>query len=143
MNKKTKAFVQEHYIAIVSTHDRRMPHGVPVYYIYVEEDNAFYFITKSETKKSTNLKQNKQAALTVVKENPPTVFTADCEAELLDFYSDDYVWIKNKLVEIHSTQDYYPSPISTLKNGEFSLIKLNVKNSNLKAYKKEIDLLSA
>jgi hypothetical protein len=136
------SFVEKHFVAIVSTHDSVTSYGVPIYYYFVKDDNAFYFITKSETKKYANIYNNKKASLTIFTENPPTVFTANCVAELIDFETYDCVKIKNKLVEIHSTQEFYPSPISTLTEGILSLIKLNVRDCKLKSYKKDIDLLT-
>lgn len=42
---------------------------------------------------------------------------------------------------MHSSQNYYPSPISTLKKGELKLIKLNVIDFNFKTYQKDIEKL--
>jgi len=137
------SFIQKHFVAIVSAHDSVTSGGVPIYYYFVKDDNAFYFITKSETKKHANIINNKKASLTIFTENPPTVFTANCVAELIDFETTDCVRIKNKLVEIHSTREFYPSPISTLKVGHLSLVKLNVKDCKLKSYRKDINLLNA
>ena len=54
------SFVQKHHVAIVSTHDSVTPNGVPIYYYFVKDDNAFYFITKSETIKYANIKKIKK-----------------------------------------------------------------------------------
>ena len=138
-----ESFVQKHFVAIVSTHDSVASHGVPIYYYFVKDNNAFYFITKSGTKKHANIKNNKKASLTIFTENPPTVFTANCIAELIDFDTDDCAKIRNKLVEIHSTQEFYPSPIFTLKEGVLVLAKLNVTDCDFKLYMDEINLLNA
>ncbi len=137
------SFVQKHHVAIVSTHDSVTPNGVPIYYYFVKDDNAFYFITKSETIKYANIKKNKKASLSIFTENPPTVFTANCVAELIEFETNDYINIKNRLVEIHSTQEFYPSPISTVKDGILSLVKLIVNDCKLESYKKDINMLNA
>ena len=143
MKTRWASFIQEHYIAIVTTHDNAWPQGVPIFYIFEKDENAFYFVSKSGTKKHANIQINNKASLTIYTETPPTVFTANCIAELSDFGSDKRVTIKNKLVEIHSTLDYYPSPLATLKDGVLTLVKLSVKSCSLKPYKKDIELLSA
>jgi len=135
-------FVEKQFVGIVSTHDNVTSNGVPIYYYFVKDDNAFYFITKSETIKYANIKKNKKASISIFAESPPTVFTANCVAELIEFETNDYIKIKNKLVEIHSSQEFYPSPISTVKNGILSLVKLIVNDCKLKSYKKDINMLN-
>jgi len=137
------SFAQKHFIALVSTHNNVTSNGAPIYYYFAKDDNAFYFITKSETIKYTNIKKNNKASLSIFTENPPTVFTANCAAELIEFETNDYINIKNKLVEIHSTQEFYPSPISTVKDGILSLVKLTVNDCKLKSYNKDINMLNA
>ena len=137
------SFVEKYFVAVISTHDSVTSNGVPIYYLFVKDDNAFYFITKSETKKNINIKNNNKASLTIFTENPPTVFTANCVSELIDYKTDDCLKIINKLVAIHSTQKFYPSPISTIRDGILSLVKLNVKDCKFKSYKKDINLLNA
>ncbi len=136
-------FIQKHFIGIVSTHDGGHPHGTPIFYVYDEDKEVFFFVTKNRTKKYTNLENNKKASLTIFSENPPITFTANCNAELFDFESCDYMKIKNKLVNIHSTQDFYPTPIATLKDGVISLVKLNVIDCNFNSYISSINLLRA
>ncbi len=134
-------FIQKYFVAIVSTSDGQETQGVPIYYVFSEDDNAFYFITKKGTKKFINIEKNRKASLTIYTDRPPIVFTANCTAELFDFQSEQHASIANQLVVIHSSQDYYPSPISTLAGKDISLIKLNMENFELKSYKEDIELL--
>ncbi len=143
MEENVVAFVQEHLIAVVSTHDGSKSNGVPIYYLFEKGDNAFYFLTKNTTQKHVNIEKNNKASLTIFTEDPPTVFTADCVAEVIDFKSVEHIEHVNKLVAIHSSQECYPTPISMLKDGDFSLIKLSVENCRIKFYKEDIDLLYA
>ncbi len=143
MKENVASFIEEHIVAIVSTCDGLQPNGVPILYLYIKDDDAFYFLTKNNTRKHVNIENNNKASLTVFAEDPPTVFTADCVAEVFDFQSEKYREHVNKLVAIHSSQKCYPTPISTLKDGNLSLIKMSVENCKLESYKNDIDLLRA
>jgi len=135
MNKPCVSFVKENFIAVISTQDNLRPYASPVYYYFSEDENTFYFITNSTTKKYSNIREKNQVSLTIFSEHPPRVFTANCTAQLSDFETSDKTDIKNKLVEIHSSQEFYPSPISSLEKGKISLVKLNAKNCKLKSFK--------
>ena len=143
MKKKEVSFVQEHSIAIVSTYGGLRVNGVPIYYLFIKEDNAFYFLTNNQTQKHANIEENNKAAITIFTENPPVVFTASCVAEVFDLKSEEYSEHIYKLVAIHSSREFYPTPLLTFKNGDISLIKLSVEGSKLKSYKEVIDLLKA
>ncbi len=143
MKANMASLVKEHLVAIVSTCDGLRPNGVPIYYLYVEDVNAFYFLTNSNTQKHINIERNNKTTLTIFTENPPTVFTANCVAEVLNFKSEEHQDHVNKLVAIHSSQECYPTPISTLKDGRVSLIKLSVENCKLKSYERDIESLRA
>ncbi len=143
MKKQQVSFVQEHSIAIVSTSDNSDVYGAPIYYQFEQKENSFYFLTFSNTQKHANIEENKKAFLTIFNENPPTVFTAHCVGELLDSSKVEYSDIMLKLVAIHSSRECYPTPLATMKDGEVSLIRLNVESTEFKAYKVDIDLLRA
>lgn len=141
MQKHIQSFITENIVGLLSTCNDQVAHGVPVFYLYLEPDNAFYFITKTESKKYFNLSENRMASLTIFSESPPTVFTAECRADILEFSFDKYAQIINSLIDMHSTQDYYPSPISTLKKGVLKLIKLEIIGFNYNSYGKDIEKL--
>lgn len=139
MQKHIKTFINENFVGLISTCGDQKPHGVPIYYLLVKEENAFYFMTKTASKSYLNLKKNCAASITIFSETPPAVYTADCETEILEFSMDEYSEIRKKLIGMHSTQDYYPSPVSTLKKGDLKLIKLKIIDFNYQSYSKDID----
>ena len=143
MQTQMKSFITDHHIGLVSTCRDESSHAVPVFYHYAESENAFYFLTKSESKKFYNLKQNKKASFVIFSENPPQVYTAECISELLDIddatYSDKFI----KLVELHATRDNYPTAISTMREGELVLVKLKVMDLNYKSYIQDINELKS
>lgn len=54
------------------------------------------------------------------------------------FQSNDII---KKLAEVHSTREYYPSPIASMKDGELKLVKLKVLDYLFKSYVSEYDLI--
>ncbi|MCP4078115.1 MAG: pyridoxamine 5'-phosphate oxidase family protein [Gammaproteobacteria bacterium] len=143
MNKDIKSFITERIIGIISTTNGQTLHGVPVYYHYVDYENAFYFLTKTVSKKYSNLEKNNKASFTIFNEDPPKIFTADCEAELLNINEDNCSDKFIKLVEIHSSQQGYPTPVSTMTEGLLALVKLNVNDFDYKSYIQDINLLKS
>ncbi|MBT3203059.1 MAG: pyridoxamine 5'-phosphate oxidase family protein [Gammaproteobacteria bacterium] len=143
MNKAIKSFINKHIIGIVSTSNDRSVHAVPIYYHYIDHENAFYFFTRTASKKYSNLEKNNKASFTIFNEDPPVVFTADCEAELLNIDEGNYSDIFIKLVEIHSSQLGYPTPISTMAEGLLTLVKLNIIDFNYKSYIQDINSLKS
>lgn len=142
MNNQAILFINQQNTGSVSTFDGAKPYGVPVFYLYVAEHNAFYFLTKTTSKKYANLQKYKVASFSVFANSPPVVYTADCSVELLDLMNKNHSDILKKLVSIHSTQDYYPSPISTLTEDSTSLVKLTITDYNFKSYSEDIKKLS-
>ncbi len=141
MNKDNKSFITERIVGIISTTNGQSMHGVPVYYHYVDYENAFYFLTKTVSIKYSNLGINNKASFTIFNEDPPEIFTADCEAELLSINDDNCSEKFIKLVEIHSSQIGYPTPVSTMTEGLLAIVKLNVIDFNYRSYIQDINLL--
>ena len=134
MQKHIKSFINESSVGLIATCDHQKPHAVPVYYLLIEAENAFYFMTKTASNSYLNLKNNGRASITIFSEKPPTVYTANCESEILEFSVEEYSGIRKKLIAMHATEDYYPSPVSTLRKGELKLVKLNILDSNYQSY---------
>ena len=138
MEKNIITFIKEHSLATLSTCADNKPHGVPIYYYYSTEENTFYFVTKSETRKIANLKANPIAFLSVTRTNPPAVFTADCEAKIYtqDINTDKKrLDIAKKLIKIHTEQEYYPTPLHSLKDGDLTFVSLQIKTHSYNDYR--------
>lgn len=131
-------FIQNHSVGVISTCSGNKPHAVPIYYFYDPEKNHFYFVTKSETKKVLNILENKNTFLTIYKEDPQATFTAECEARLLEHVEPDYTNITNHLINIHSIQDYYPTPLTMLKEGNLTLVELKVLSHTFRSYRQNV-----
>jgi hypothetical protein len=136
MQKNVQTFLTESTVGLLSTYNDLKPHGVPVFYLFKTEEKAFYFITKTESRKYINLAKNGVASFTIFCEKPPTVFTAECHTEILEFSFEKYSAIIKKLIDMHSTQDYHPSPISIHRKGLLKLIKLKISDFHYRSYQK-------
>lgn len=136
MDQHINSFLKESVVGVLSTCRDNEIYSVPVYYFHDEADNAFYFITKSKSSKISNLKKTNKASFCIFSETLPRVFNAKCSIEIFNVNGAgfDGIEIVRKLAEVHSTQDYYPSPISMIKDGELNLVKLNVLTYDYKAY---------
>jgi uncharacterized protein YhbP (UPF0306 family) len=134
MNTHLKSFLNECSVGVLSTCDKNEIHSVPVYYFYHEEQNSFYFITKSKTSKTSNLEKNNRANFSIYSERLPRVYTARCSADILDIDASNYSDIIKKLAEVHSTREYYPSPLSSMKKGDLILVKLKVIDFKFNVY---------
>jgi uncharacterized pyridoxamine 5'-phosphate oxidase family protein len=131
-------FIEKHSVGIVSTCENGEPHGVPIYYHFNKEQEAFYFITKNKTKKYSNLEKNNKAFFTIFNEDPQVVFTAKCEVELLDCMESDCKEVIGSLIDVHSKQEYYPTPVEMLEEGSLRLVRLNTKEHKFVSYQKGV-----
>lgn len=139
MDHHISSFLEESVVGVLSTCNNGEIHSVPVYFYHDDTDNAFYFITKSKSTKVNHLKKNKQASFSIYSEALPRVFNAKCAVEIFDVQTNslENIEIIRKLAEVHSTREYYPSPISTIKDGELKLVKLIVLDYQYKSYTAE------
>lgn len=133
MEADVKDFVKDHSVGIISTCDNNEPHGVPVYYYF--DGDKFYFATKSKTKKIENIESNGNVFLMIYREEPQAVFTAKCKATLMDYKDSGCMGIVKHLVGVHASQDYYPTPLTALKEGNITVVELEVREHQFKSYK--------
>lgn len=130
---KTKAeiyaYLQSLSSAVLSTASKDgEPYGAVIYFIPDEELN-FYFLTKSDTKKSQILAKNHKAALTIIEPLSPRTIQATgrvTEIEGSDMY--------RKIIERISTENatesgfFWPPPLSKLDSkGDLVLYKFQPK----------------
>jgi general stress protein 26 len=102
-------------IAVLSTStEDGYPHAAIIYFLPDEELN-FYFLSKSDTKKSENLKNNNRAALTIVDPKSPRTIQATGEAIEIE-EPEMYTKIMEKIAEENAKGNnfYWPPPLSKL-----------------------------
>jgi general stress protein 26 len=102
-------------IAVLSTSTKDgIPHAAIIYFLPDEELN-FYFLTKSDTKKSKNLERNNRAALTIVDPKSPRTIQATGEVSEIE-EPEMYTKIMEKIAEENAKGNsfYWPPPLSKL-----------------------------
>lgn len=139
MENIEKEFILDHHLAVIATCSGDNPHCTPVYYLYDEEKNLFYFVTKDETRKFSNIKDNKKVFLSIFNEKPQQVYSANCKAKILSQKKAGFDEVIERLIEIHAEQDYFPTPLSYLKEGKLSLIELSPEDSQFNSYHKKTE----
>ena len=103
----------------------------------------FYFLTKTESRKYSNLEKNNKVSISIYSENPPVVYSAECVAELIDISDGNYSEKFTKLVQLHVNQQDDPTPVSTMREGLLAIVKLNVINFDYKSYIQDITALKS
>jgi general stress protein 26 len=122
--KEMYSYLDSLAIAVLSTTSDAKPHAAVIYFV-PDEDLNFYFITKSDTKKSQNLEKNNNAALTIVDPHSPKTIQATGTVEELE-ESEKYKKIMDKIAEENAKGNgfYWPPPLSKLDSkGDLVLYK--------------------
>lgn len=118
-------YLQSLYLAVLSTASPEgSPYAASIYFITDPELN-FYFLTKSDTKKSFTLEQNNQAALTIIDPSSPRTIQSTGKASELE----DPIQYHNMLERISEANAqnkgfYWPPPLSKIDSqGDLILYK--------------------
>lgn len=112
-------------VAVLSTvGENSKPHAAVIYFI-ADSELHFYFLTKSDTRKSKNLEKHENAALTIFdSQSPKTIQATGQVTEVED--PKMYVAVMNKISEENAKGNnfYWPPPLSKLdSNGDLVLYK--------------------
>ncbi len=115
-------YLQSLYIAVLATATHSgVPYAATIYFITDQELN-FYFLTKSDTKKSRNLEKNNHAALTVIDASSPRTIQATGKVTEVE----DPTQYRQMLIRISEANAkkggfYWPPPLSKI-NSEGDLV---------------------
>lgn len=135
MKQEIIDFIERHHIAVLSTiEENTLPNGDPIYFYFHTNDQCFYFASRDGIQKVINLEQHPIANLTIFSEDPPTHAGFRCQAEIIRTGFTEYSDIINHLIDLHSTREYYPTPLSMLDNGDLVLVKLSVTDHKYLSY---------
>lgn len=138
MNEETVKFLEERTVGVIGTSKDNTPHCVPIYYYFDKDAESFYFVTKSKTQKAENIVSNSKVFITVFSEEPQATFGARCDATILESNDADQKRVINELIGVHSGQEYFPTPLSALKDGDLTLVKLKIEDHNFSFYKQKL-----
>lgn len=118
-----RLFLQEHPLGVLATtSSEAQPYASPILFI-VDSNLNFYFATKSNTKKITNILQNKEVSLAVVDGPKRQVMQVQGEARILT--NDEQVAAIEKISKSNAeTKDFWPPPVTQLEGGELFIVKV-------------------
>lgn len=118
--EKVYTFLQSHALGVLSTiSSDNTPYASPIYFI-IDEKLNFYFLTKSDTTKALNIKNNKNVALTVIHPSQPITVQATGSVEEVQEPE-----ILTKIAEANAQEKggfSWPPPLSKLQSDGYLLM---------------------
>jgi len=128
-------FISTHSVAVIATVDEHgQPHSSTVFYVLANK-NEVHFITKSNTTKSEDLKNNGNSAMTVTDmQNPQAVNLTGRAEEITDIGDRDKVL--QKVFELAYKQLHDYAPIIKLHKGSFQAYRFIPKDAKFTDFTK-------
>lgn len=138
-HRKVLDYINDHPEAVISTVDNEhVPHGAVVY-IYANDLKRLYFLTKTETKKFTDLKDHSPVSLTFfdTKENSTLQINGKSYIE-----ADPHVVgvTMQKLMQEQVHESHWIPPIARIEAGDFVLVGIIPQKMRLAEYGAETTL---
>jgi len=126
-------FVKSQSRAVIATSDLSNQPSTSVIFYVLDKNDELHFITKSQTKKSENLKDNNKAALTIVDTDKPiAVNLLGVVVEITDQMVRDSIMQEVFKLSYSELHDY--APIIKLHKGSFSVMKFIPKQAKMTDY---------
>lgn len=133
MNAEIKAYIAKNPIATLGTTNAQgVPHGAAVY-LCTGSNATVYFITKQNTAKYRNLKEQKQVSITIVDPSENSTLQAVGRAfEVADAATIDDVM--QRIALIHDTANDWLPPIAKLRAGAYVVVGIELTRTRLAHY---------
>lgn len=125
-NEKTLRFLQEHSLATLATVDPNgAPHAASVYYVS-DGDLNLYCVTREETQKYQNIKQNSVVSMVIVDEETSEIVQLVGDAARID---DEHSVSKilERLWKITLEKHHWPAPAIKMNKGGLLVLKITPK----------------
>lgn len=135
LDNQSLKFLKEHTVGVLSTVDREGNVAAAVVYYIVDQLNQIYFVTKSETKKASNILVNSQVVMTVFDATSAETLTVKGRA---DFEKDEQVisYVFNQIVQPKNYQGVKTlPPVAHIKKGVFTVIRIVPRSGKYVDYK--------
>jgi uncharacterized pyridoxamine 5'-phosphate oxidase family protein len=128
-------FVKAHARAVIATVDGEGQPSTSVIFYVIDKHNELHFVTKSQTKKYENIKQNNKASITIVDvEKPIAVNMNGVVVEVQDQPKRDALMQEVFRLSYSELHDY--APIIKLHKGSFSVFKFLPKEAKMTDFTK-------
>lgn len=128
--KKARDFLKRHSVGVLSTASPDgEPWGATIHYA-VDDEFRFYFMTRAQTRKYRNLKDNPRAALTVT--DPESQTTVQASGKIAEVPPEEYMDIVfNKLSKSSlkpKGEAHWTPPMDKLRAGDYMPLCLTPDN---------------
>lgn len=129
-------FINNNPLGVLATSNSvGFPHAAAIYFV-LDEDLNIYFVTKENTLKHKNLKQNPLAAIAIYEKETLTTLQASGNVKVVDEI-DKFMHLFNKLSDInHEQTNSDRLPVSKLFAGDYYMYCLKPKTMRLAEFKK-------
>lgn len=118
------SFLAEHYTGVLTTADSAAnPHGAVVYYL-PEPDLTLSFVTKEETQKFKNIKENQQVAFVIYDEKSQTTLQIFGRALVVDDVEKKRDTINNMKNSSIALSGQLLPPAYKLTAGDYAVVQL-------------------
>lgn len=122
---RAKDFLAKNKLCVVSTvSPDGAPHSAVCLYM-ADDDMNFYFVTRSQTRKVSNLRNNKNVALVIGTELAP--FTIQAEGKAQELASADYSEFMDRFQKREDLQVLYFGPFLKLEGADFVIFKITTE----------------
>ena len=126
-------FVHSHEIAVLATvNEDGQPFSSTIYYAPFGKD-AVCFLTRSETKKFDNLRENDRAAMTITDSKEPVAVNLTGTARVAS-EPKDHDDIMQKILKVANSKHTNNPPVLQLKAGTFTCYIFEPKHATLTDY---------
>lgn len=105
-----------------------MPQSACVYYI-IDKFLNIYFITRSNSRKFTNIKTNPNVSFVVTQELPPRTIQIEGKATIVTDPNEEMAYF-DKLIKVATENSEIP-PVSQLADGEMVFVKMETNWARL------------
>jgi general stress protein 26 len=132
--KKSLEFLKNHTLAAIATvSSESTPHVANVYYV-VDDDLQIYCVTRTDTSKFQNIKNNPIVALVVTDEE--TVETVQLIGKAMVVKDETQAsTILEKLWKVTLSSQSWPAPIVKISSGDLTLLKIKPKELKFGSFK--------
>lgn len=123
--KEVFEFLDKHIVAVLATSSKTGTLQASAMYFIVDSDFNFFFLTKSNTQKFTNITESNKVAIIVVDNASPKSVEVEGTVDLtLDVVKQREVTNNISEKSAQLGEAYWPPPVSQLKGGELMVFKV-------------------
>jgi len=126
-------YVDQNPVGVLGTiNDDGTPHGAVVYACVI--DGILYFLTKTGTRKFTNLINRPAVSLTIGNSDESSTLQVSGHASVVNDAAQIDAAMK-KLTQVHASMPDWLPPIAKLRAGQYSIVQIEMTHARLAEFK--------